>query len=110
MAQFLNTSVGFMDAQALFHLGYLQNSTTILVSDANLEQTSFSKTWVLQLPMISILSSMVLAKCTPIAWTSRPPPLSQKAADPPQFPYVVPLIGHLVSYLVDAAGLASSIM
>jgi hypothetical protein len=109
MAHFQNASAGSVDARALLDLDYWNESMSFTVLEVNLDQTLSSRIWFIQLALISILSGVVLAKCIPFAWILRFPPVAPKGADPPQVPYLIPLLGNLVSYLVDAAGLASSI-
>lgn len=69
----------------------------------------FSRYWVIQLVMMSLLSTLLLFSYLSATWALATPSPPSKCKDPPQVPYFLPVVGNLISYLLDAAQLASSI-
>lgn len=106
--QCLNSS-GCRDLPFSSSLGCYIESTTSPSLENDPGLPLLSRTWVIQLAMVSVLSSPLLFKLLSATWryTALPTPLNGK--DPLQVPYLMPVVGNLISYLLDAAKLASSI-
>ena len=68
-----------------------------------------SRTWLTQLAMVSVLASPLLFRLRSATWALTAPPTPLNGKDPSQVPYLMPVVGNLISYLLDAAKLASSI-
>ena len=90
-------------------LGYHIGSTTspLLENDPGLPL--LSRTWVFQLAVVLVLSSPLLFRLVSAPWALTAPPTPLNGKDPSQVPYLMPVVGNLISYLLDAAELASSI-
>ena len=106
--QCLNNS-GCQDLPWSLDLGcYIEPTTSpSLESDPGLPL--LSKTWVIQLAVVAVLSTPLLLRLLPTTWPLTAPPTPLNGKEPPQMPYLMPVVGNLVSYLLDAAKLASSI-
>ena len=68
-----------------------------------------SKTWVIQLAVVLVLSSPLLFRLLSATCALTTPATPLNGKDPSQVPYLMPVVGNLISYLLDAAKLASSI-
>lgn len=90
----------FLECQAL-------QSTAISSPENEMGLTLFSRDYVLQLAMILSLSSLLLFTYLSATWVSILPSTPSKYKDPPQMPYLMPVVGNLISYLLDAAGLGT---
>lgn len=106
--RFRNVSA-FQDLTLPPSLDYYEMSSAAFPSETELGPVLFSKTWGFSLTMISAMSSLLLFTYLS---TTLAPMLSSTSSirkDPPQMPYCVPVIGNLISFLLDAPKLAVSI-
>ena len=106
--QSLNTS-GCQDLPLSLSLGCHIESTTSHSLENDLGLSLLSRTWVIQLAVVSVLSSPLLFRLLSATWALTAPPTPLNGKDPSQVPYLMPVVGNLISYLFDAAKLASSI-
>ena len=106
--QCLNSS-GCQDLPFSPILGRYIESTTSPSFENDPGLPFLSRTWLIQLAMVSVLSSPLLFRLLSATWALTAPRTPLNGKDPLQVPYLMPVVGNLISYLLDAAKLASSI-
>ena len=105
--QYRNVS-GHQDLPLPLLLGHYDKSTFVFSPGNEPGTASSFKTWKIQLAIVSMFSSLLLIRYLSVSWALKSSS-TPKCQDPPQVPYFMPVVGNLVSYLFDAAKLASSI-
>ena len=106
--QCLNNS-GCQDLPLSLSLGCYIESTASPSPENDPGLPLLYRTWVIQLAVVSVLSSPLLFRLLSATWALTAPPTPLNGKDPSQVPYLMPVVGNLISYLLDAAKLASSI-
>ena len=101
--------LGCRDLPSALGLGCYNGSITSFSPENEPAPALSSRIWAVQLAVVSLLSSTLLFRFLPPTRTLAAPPTLLYGKDPPQVPYSMPVVGNLLSYLLDAAKLASSI-
>lgn len=73
------------------------------------EPVMASRTWALKLTAISVISIVWISTQLQARRASKSSSAPAGFKDPPQVPYFLPVLGNLLSYLLNPFGLASSI-
>lgn len=92
-------------------VGYepLENLTRVPLPLRGEPSSPYFSAWTVQTCLISLAFSLLLFKYISTSWVSTSPPTIATLKAPPQVPYIIPVVGNLLSYLLDAAQLASTI-
>lgn len=104
-----HNTLGYPTLPLPLYLAHYNESATTSSLENQPGPIWFSRTWVIQLAIISVLSTLLLFRYLSATWALATPSPPLKCKDPPQVLYFLPVVGNSISYLLDAAQLASSI-
>ena len=108
MAQCMNISEcpdSLLSLAPAYHENYAAASPSI----SEFEPVLSSRTWAFKLAVISLISIVCLSKQVQARRASKALSSFTECKDPPQVPYLFPVLGNVLSYLMNPFGLASSI-